>query len=112
MYAIRPCPNSATHVRRIALRRIATIAPVEEDGAQDPDRGRSAPTTYRITVRYRFRSPVRCEGGLLPFEIQWFNVAPAIEDSLDFMNETICHLAPLDLLHIYGKHDVELMAEI
>jgi hypothetical protein len=41
-----------------------------------------------------------------------FNVAPAVEDSLGFMNETICHLAPLDLLHVYGKHDVELMAEI
>jgi hypothetical protein len=27
------------------------------------------------------------------------------------MNETICHLVSLDLLHVYGKHDVEVMAE-
>jgi Integrase core domain len=41
-----------------------------------------------------------------------FNVAPQPEDILGFMNETICHLALLGLLHVYGKHDVELMAEI
>ena len=31
---------------------------------------------------------------------------------LAFINETICHLIPVDLLHIYGKHDVELMAAL
>ena len=41
-----------------------------------------------------------------------FNIAPTIEDSLDLMKKTICHSALLDLLHIYGKHDVELMMEI
>ena len=41
-----------------------------------------------------------------------FNVAPQREELLAFINETICHLAPVELLHIYAKHDVELMAEI
>jgi hypothetical protein len=39
-------------------------------------------------------------------------VAPEIEEHLDFMNMTICHLATLDPLHVYVKHDAELMAEI
>ena len=41
-----------------------------------------------------------------------FNVVPQREEILAFIKETICHLAPVDLLHIYAKHDVELTAEI
>jgi hypothetical protein len=60
----------------------------------------------------RFRCPLDVRAVFFRSRSNEFNVAPAIEDSLDFMNETICHLAPLIHYMFMSSMDVELMAKI
>jgi hypothetical protein len=65
-----------------------------------------------LTRRWHFGSPVGCVVVSFGSRSNEFNVVLRSEGVLVFMDINNMSLGTLDPLHIYVKHDVELMAEI
>jgi hypothetical protein len=62
-----------------------------------------------LTRRWHFGSTVGCIAGFFDSRSNEYNVAPRNEGILDFMNINNMSLGTLNPLHVYVKHDVELI---